>query len=317
MRAASQRESWSWPDEDRLASSSVRTLVAGWFSFEDMGATAGDLLARDVACSWLERAGHPYDVAHAPPFPGGVDWRAADPERYTHVIFVCGPFGNGWPLTDFLARFARSRLVGLNLSMLAPLDTWNPFHALFARDSSEGARPDLTFLAKSAMVPVVGVILVHPQKEYLGGLHGAVDAVIHRVIAGRDVAVVRIDTRLDVNATGLKTAAQVESLVARMDAVVTTRLHGLVLAIKHGVPPVAVDPIAGGAKLRRQAEAIGWPVLLAAESLTDDALARALDYCLTREAQGLARECRSRSVETLRTLEHEVLASLDTSGKAI
>ena len=56
MRAASQRESWSWPDEDRLASSSVRTLVAGWFSFEDMGATAGDLLARDVACSWLERS---------------------------------------------------------------------------------------------------------------------------------------------------------------------------------------------------------------------------------------------------------------------
>jgi hypothetical protein len=295
----------------------VRTLVAGWFSFEDMGATAGDLLARDVACSWLERAGHPYDVAHAPPFPGGVDWRAADPERYTHVIFVCGPFGNGWPLTDFLARFARSRLVGLNLSMLAPLDTWNPFDALFARDSSEAARPDLTFLAKPALVPVVGVILVHPQAEYQGGLHGAVDAAIHRVLGARDVAVVRIDTRLDVNATGFKTAAQVESLVARMDAVVTTRLHGLVLALKHGVPPVAVDPIAGGAKIRRQTETIGWPVLLAAESLTDDGLGRALDYCLTGEARASAHECRRRAVEALRNLEDEVLASLATSGKAV
>jgi hypothetical protein len=295
----------------------VRTLVTGWFSFEAMSATAGDLLARDVACSWLERAGHPYDLAHAAPFPGGVDWRTVDPERYTHVIFVCGPFGSGWPLTDFLARFARCRLIGLNLSMLERLDSWNPFDALFARDSSEAARPDLTFLAKPALVPVVGVVLVHRQPEYSGGLHEMVDAAIHRVLAARDVAVVGIDTRLDVNATGLSSAAQVESLIARMDAVVTTRLHGLVMALKHGVPPVAVDPIAGGAKVRRQAETIRWPVLLAAESLTDAALAGALDYCLTGEARGFAHECRRRAVEALRTLEHEVLASLATSGKAV
>jgi hypothetical protein len=53
----------------------MKTLVAGWFSFEQMGATAGDLMARDLACDWLERAGHSYDVALAPPFSGGVDWR--------------------------------------------------------------------------------------------------------------------------------------------------------------------------------------------------------------------------------------------------
>ena len=49
----------------------------------------------------------------------------------------------------------------------------------------------------------------------------------------------------------LRTAEEVESLIARMDVVLTTRLHGLVLALKHGVPVVAIDPIAGGAKLRR------------------------------------------------------------------
>ena len=36
-----------------------------------------------------------------------------------------------------------------------------------------------------------------------------------------------------------------------MDAVVTTRLHGTVLAIKNGVPPVVIDPIAGGRKVLR------------------------------------------------------------------
>jgi len=288
----------------------VRTLVAGWFSFEDMGATAGDLLARDVVCDWLAQAGHPYDVAHAAPFAGGVDWRTVDPERYATVLFVCGPFGNGWPLTDFLPRFARSRLVGLNLSMLEPLEVWNPFDALFARDSSQSALPDLTFLAVPCLVPVVGIVLVHGQKEYGAGLHGLVHAAIHRVTSARDITCLRIDTRLDVNATGLSTPAQVESLIARMDAVVTTRLHGLVLALKHGVPAVAVDPIPGGAKIRRQAATIGWPVALPGESLTDEALARALDYCLSDEARDLARTCRQRGFELLRGLRDQVLAAV-------
>jgi hypothetical protein len=34
-----------------------KTLVAGWFSFEDMGASAGDLMARDLACDGLKQAG--------------------------------------------------------------------------------------------------------------------------------------------------------------------------------------------------------------------------------------------------------------------
>lgn len=51
----------------------------------------------------------------------------------------------------------------------------------------------------------------------------------------------------------------------RMDAVVTTRLHGMVFALKN-VPALAVDPIRGGAKILRQAEAIGWPVVFVADS---------------------------------------------------
>ncbi|PYV07534.1 MAG: polysaccharide pyruvyl transferase family protein, partial [Acidobacteria bacterium] len=82
----------------------MRALVAGWFSFEGMGATAGDLLVRDVVCEWLNRAGCPYDLALAKPFPGGVDWQTADAGAYSHVVFVCGPFGNGWPVTEFLSR---------------------------------------------------------------------------------------------------------------------------------------------------------------------------------------------------------------------
>src|SRR3954452_23422882 len=98
-----------------------------------MGASAGDLLARDVACAWLREAGHEVDIALAPPFSGGVDWRTVNPANYAQVVFVCGPFGNGPPLTDFLERFAGLRLIGLNLTMMEALEVWNPFALLIER----------------------------------------------------------------------------------------------------------------------------------------------------------------------------------------
>ena len=46
----------------------MKTLVVGWFSFEGCNVTAGDVMARDIACDWLEQAGCKYDVALVPPF---------------------------------------------------------------------------------------------------------------------------------------------------------------------------------------------------------------------------------------------------------
>src|SRR5690348_15598853 len=111
-----------------------------------MGASAGDILVRDLVCGWLQTAGRSYDVATAPPFTGGADWRSLDPTSYSHVLFVCGPVGNGWPLTEFLRHFENCNLVGVNLSMLENLESWNPFHRLWERDSSMCIRPDLAFL---------------------------------------------------------------------------------------------------------------------------------------------------------------------------
>lgn len=264
-----------------------------------MGATAGDLLARDVVCGWLEDVGCPYEVAVAPPFSGGVNWENAAPGDYTHLIFVCGPFGNGWPITDLLARFEGCRLVGVDLSMLEPLEVWNPFDLLLERDSSRTARPDVSFLSLHQPMPVVGVVLVHRQKEYEGGLHEIADAAVSRLVRSRDAAVVAVDTRLDVNAAGLHSAAQVEALIARTDVVVTTRLHGMVLALKNAVPVVAIDPIAGGAKIKRQAEVIGWPYVVTADTLDDAVLDRMLDACLQPRARELAIGCRDKAVHDL------------------
>lgn len=293
----------------------MKALVAGWFSFEGMGATAGDLLGRDLVCRWLEDAGCPYDVALALPFEGGIYWGAADPAVYSDVVFVCGPFGNGWPIPEFLERFAGRRLVGVNLSMLDPLETWNPFALLLERDSSATVRPDLAFLAPTEPVPVVGVVLAHHQKEYRDSAHDLANAAVNRLLATRPMATVRIDTRLDLNATGLRTADEVESLIARMDVVLTTRLHGLVLALKHGVPVVAVDPVAGGAKLRRQADAIGWPSTFVADAVDDGDLARAFDYCLTTPAREHAREASQRARDRLSEVRQAFIAAMRSTTR--
>ena len=118
----------------------MRVLLAGWFSFEQMGATAGDLLCRDLVRRWLAEAGVPRDVAVAHPFTDGVDWRNLDPKSYSHLIFVCGPFGNGPPVDEMLAAFSHCRMVGLNLSMLQDLERGRPLEVAVLQGSLEAMR---------------------------------------------------------------------------------------------------------------------------------------------------------------------------------
>jgi hypothetical protein len=294
--------------DDARRNPGVKTLVAGWFSFEQMGASAGDLMVRDLTCQWLDLGGHSYDVALAAPFSGGVDWRDVDPADYANVVFVCGPVGNGPPLVRFLERFEAKRLLGLNLTMLEPLESWNPFHYLLERDSSATARPDMTFLAESRHVPVVGVIRIDAQPEYKQrDRRETADAAIGRLLKTNPLAAVPIDTRLDENQTGLRTAAEVESLIACMDMVITTRLHGMVLALKNGVPALAIDSVAGGDKISRQAQTIGWRTCFLADTVDDQSLQRGFEFCLTKEAKAAAHECREHARRMLADVREQFL----------
>jgi len=290
----------------------MRILVAGWFSFDEVVATVGDLLALDVLCGWLDRAQLTYEVASAPLLGGVIDWRAADPADYDRVIFVCGPFGRRPLLAEFVDRFGERPLVGVDLTMLEGEGAWNPFDLLFERDGEANgrARPDLSFAAEPApALAVTAVLLAHAQGEYPDGLHRASAEAIARLPDVRPTALFHTDTDL-LDADRVRSAAEVVSLIARADVVVTTRLHGLVLALRQGVPAVAIDPIPGGAKVTRQAEAIGWPAVLSAASLSDEALGEAFDFCLTPEARSRARECADGAQRELADLEESFVAAL-------
>ena len=294
-----------------------RALVAGHFSFPSQGATAGDLIACEVVCGWLGEAGLGYDVALAAPFSGGHDWQRLDPGDYSHVVWVCGPLGNSTEAFSRLRRrFASDgrRWIGVDLSMIEPVEAWNPFDVLLERDSNRSERADLAFAAEMNALPVIGLVQVEPFTPLFPGRDRQEDArqAARRLAFAQPAAVVEIDTRLDVaNASGLRTAGEVEALIGRMDVVVTTRLHGLVLALRHGVPAVAIDPVAGGDKITAQARAVDWPCAFAVDEASDDVLSEALSFALSEEGRARARASAERGMRSVEALREEFVRGLD------
>jgi hypothetical protein len=248
----------------------MRVLVTGWPSFLHGEATAGDVLAMEAARRALRAAGIRCDLAWSPVlYPGELTLADAEPSRYTHLVFCCGPV-HGWQLEQLHRRYAGCRRIAVGVSVISSADPAAAgFHVLLPRDGNGfPPRCDLAGGVTVPPVPVAGIILAPDQPEYgLMGQNEAVSAELGSWLAGRDCARVVLDTRLDTrhwrHAT---TPAQLEAAIRRLDLVVTTRLHGLVLALKNGVPALAIDPIAGGAKVTAQALAWRWPAVVTARA---------------------------------------------------
>lgn len=286
-----------------------KVLVAGWFSFKDGHATAGDLLALDVTKKWLNQTSYSnFDVAFDPPFKGGINWRNVESNNYSHVIFVCGPFGKGLLEAQFLHKFRQCRLIGLNLSMTDSIHTWKPFDLLLERNSEENIRADMAFASTEPKVPVVGVCLV---ESYEGALVEQINEFIYNFVDSKHFSTVYIDTRLDKNSTHLKSKAEIESLIARVDLLITTRLHGTVLALKNGVPVIPIDPEPGGAKIVYQVKKLGWPVIYTAESLSQKEFNDSFRYCLTEKAKRKAQKCFSTALDALSDTKNEFISALE------
>jgi hypothetical protein len=274
----------------------LRILLTGWFSFLHGEATAGDVLALDAVQRSLDRAGIDYEVAWSPVFrPGALRLDDAAPGRYTHLVFVCGPL-HGAPVTELHTRFSSLRRIAVGVTVIDRADpACAGFDVVLARDGDLGAplrdlsaavpRPD------GPGVPVTGVVLAVGQGEYAGRRrHETVTADLTRWLGGKTCAPVPLETRLDSSDWRLcSTAAAFEALLARVDVVVTTRLHGLALALRAGVPALAVDPVDGGGKVTAQASAWAWPAVLPAARAADrTALDRWWDWCLSPAGRAAA-----------------------------
>lgn len=286
-----------------------RVLLVGWFSFLDGEATAGDILAWQTVRDQLERERIEHETAWSPVFrPGGLTLDAARPQDYSHMVFVCGPV-HGPQVADLHRRFRSCRRIAIGVSVLDWRDpAVTGFDEVIARDGP-GAEPGLDLAtgpaAAQRAVPVIGVALARGQGEYgAARRHERVTEAVGDWLRESRFAVVPVETRLD--SGDWMSAARPEQLIGvirRLDAIVSTRLHGLVLGLANQVPVVAVDPVAGGGKVSAQAGAWRWPGLLSAGDAQAAQLERMLRWCLSVHGRDQARRCAARAAVNAEGME--------------
>ena len=85
---------------------------------------------------------------------------------------------------------------------------------------------------------------------------------------------------------------------------------GLILDLKNWVPAVVIDLLAGGAKVQRQADTIGWSLIFAADAVNDDSLQKAFDYCLTASAKAKAKECSEWAAKAVYKMRQHFISAL-------
>jgi hypothetical protein len=280
-----------------------RVLLTGWFSFLHGEATAGDLLAWSAVCRELDRSRIAYDTAWSPSFrPEGPSLDAVRPEDYSLLIFVCGPL-HGEHVAGLHMRFARCRRIAVNVTVLDPSDPAAVgFDLVMPRDAPRRTpQIDLSAgpAAETAAVPVIGVAIASGQGEYGGNRrHQRVNECLAAWLREADLCTVPLDTRLDRNDWTLaREPAQFISLLRRLDTVVTTRLHGLAIALANGVPALAVDPVAGRGKVSAQAAAWHWPIVLTEDRCAPPELDAALARCLSPVGRQRAQSCAAQTTD--------------------
>jgi Polysaccharide pyruvyl transferase len=258
----------------------MRFLVTGWFSFDEVVATIGDELGADVVTGWLTELGIEFDVAWAPYLQRGPNWRDVDPARYTHLVFVSGPLFDYALIQELTETFADAQRWAVNVSVVDEVGR-GMFHQVWERDARGIARPDLAGGTTTPDVPVVAVAFAPAQEEYGTRSQAArVREVVEGWLRVRAMPWFELDMDL-YDKPYDRFPAQVEALVRRADVVVSMRLHGLVLGLAHGVPVVACDAVAGGAKVTAQADALGWPLRLTAGEIDPASLDAALEHALS------------------------------------
>lgn len=268
--------------DDRTGHGAIpkRAIVVGAFSYPDWWCTFGDVEAMLEVRSWLEASGIAFDIAcHPQNGFDGVDIHIVDPSRYTIFIYVCGPW-NEPRYERFFGPFSHCVKIGVNVTVLN--GAAHGFDLLYARDLGTDVRPDLALVRRSAAIgrPVVGLCLVHPQEEYgERQRHALVGQEVMRFCDEHGIVALPMDTVCYQNTTSTRSIDQFDALAARTDYVITSRLHGLVLSLRAGVPAIAIDPIAGGGKVTAQARALEWPLLVGADDISVAAIAAMAERC--------------------------------------
>lgn len=293
------------------------TLLFWWGSYGFRGGpTIGDLMAVDNLSSRLRLRGIEHAVISHPELqiPGHLpvdDLYAIKPAK--KLVFVCGPITYSRDLNDLLSVHRHATKIAAGVSILPNHARMNRrFHHIVGRD---GVDPSYFDLAVSETVEPIekgrletaGVCLRGPQGEY-GARRAAMapqaEAMFQDVVRGSALYPIEIDTVLSPE----NGAGKIHAGFAESDIVLTTRMHGALLALAAGKPVIAIDQVPGGAKVSAVIGRTGWPFVFQAEKVSGETVRAALDELRTGNwrAQLLGAQARIRAL-----VEDALAASVD------
>jgi hypothetical protein len=290
-----------------------KALIAGHFSTRNNNsATFGDLEAMKVVERWLSESSIPHDTAIAAQYQQdyGVDISTVDPNDYDVFIFVCGPW---LPVFKYVwQRFPHCLKVGIDLS--AKPGHNHGFDVLIPRDRLDVCNPDLVFATEPVTTPLVGIITIAKQKEYSRRQrHRRSIETIKGFCNTVDYDFIGLSTMCYQNPGALDNARQFENMLRRLDLVITNRLHGLVFSIKNRVPVIAIDSVAGGAKVTAQAKAVDWPLIFNGDTVQVEDIERAAIECLDGSMRDHLEHANNIASKQLLPIKHQFIKSLNPS----
>lgn len=254
-----------------------RVALAWWGSVPGGGPTIGDLLALRAAHNEITRQGFESSVICDAAFSHLVAPFAPIGEpvanNYDAFVWICGPLIAGSSgFRDLFDRFEGLPRIAAGVSVLPPnvADHFNSFEVCIARDGRDNAYGDLALAAPweegsafeggEAAFQRQGLALCIRGAQYEYGPENCVDRRVDelctRLVTTSGLGSSLIETRLDRPGAAVA-AMELQFCTARL--VVSSRLHGALLALRHGAPVVAIDQIKGGGKVSEVLTRLGWP----------------------------------------------------------
>lgn len=292
-----------------------RRILLTWYgSFAGHG-TIGDLRSMESVATHLHARGHQVLHATADPecvIPGTqrVQWEHISHDQFDLGIFVCGPILSFHPLTNALFDwFGAKPLIGVGVSLLARDDAGyaNPFSAVLARQGRDTDYADVAIVAPPPEEPPrtststqIGVSLRGHQTEY-GEERCRADDVATLSAAAIDEALSKfggVATTIENHLTraGLSPDG-IEVMYLDCDLILTSRFHGAITALRHGVPFIAIDQIAGGAKVFDLLAPLGWKHVYRIDELEQRALTECVTELLQRTDRAELHQARANAIQ--------------------
>ncbi|GAA2825362.1 polysaccharide pyruvyl transferase [Aminobacter aminovorans] len=267
------------------------TLLFWWGSYGFKGGpTIGDLMAVDNLSASLRRRGIEHAVISHPELqiPGHLpvdDIYSIKPVR--KVVFVCGPITDSRDLSDLLSIHRHAGKIAAGVSILPNQAKMNRrFDQIVGRDGIDPSYFDLAVsetvepAGKNRPLETVGICLRGPQSEYgarRAGMALQAETILQDAVRGSGLRPLEIDTVLSPS----NSAGAIHACFASSDIVLTTRMHGALLALAAGKPVIAIDQVPGGAKVTAVVGKTGWPFVFQAEKVSAETVRAALDELRT------------------------------------